>query len=1496
MPSSPAPASRNKVVARSNRGFALLITITLLAFLVLLLVSLASLTRVETQVAANSQSLAQARQNALFALNIAMGQLQRYAGADQRITAPATTVYPQKDVTKGTGPLYDDPTFGYRRKATTSSARSYLTRVETYLTPTERSGTTGWEPALRAYWNNNATADSLTASRRNPHWLGVFDASLRVDRATNPNGTPAALARQSYETNPATTFGEPKRNQLPAWLVSGNEIFNFDPAVNTTYPAGYFTPDVPLPDPGTDNTIVYLVGAKSATLPNTSTDGLDGRVKVKKMSLRGTPPGAATEQDIGHYAFWVGDESLKANFAIQDPYAGSAEDSVAYRNRLQVPQRLGWNRMTGFTASTLDVNSPDFLKIVSTTQIPLIDATLIDTPPDPDPTKTDARAPRGPLPRNFHTLTGFSRSLFTDTALGGLRKDLTHYLTTGSGLIDSSPIAAPNLYANNDPRFRAWNGTNAGFPASITNVPTWGQLRGWYNNEAGASDTVTPTGDIAPVMTYIMFHGGWSYHNQKIRWHWLPCIVLWNPYDVGLDAATYNMTVELGPAVDGAFVVNDKPTWDELGQDTDADWRAITVPPDSGVLGPDGQAVVQKVTPTSDDPSGIIPYKNLSATDPVTIQIFKGTYVDGNLDTHTRYFPKLTPTNGPDSVDMRFGPWPFETPATGLDNGTSDAFGRYWYRLKPTAPAQTYNEYYHTGTKVNKEEEIPPNHNALGDKSHGLRLFTHSTTGYPQVISRVLRFNISGSFNAGEVKVFTLPSRRQWNPSEAVTLTNNFDVADPSSLWIDIIDVVNGPATSKTFERQLKFHFGQISETIAAPRIDFSVGGQRIMRTERFGTAGFSAAAIQGTSYADMTGYGSNGGADKNANSIINREETGPKFVDTWRNLYDFDQFDDPANMLTNSTNNPRSSIFPYGATWLQPLTNSGGEGSEQLHTYLPVFSRFNIAAKSLAHHPLVDAVRSQHYVNNSDTMIRFDYTRTKDIWNAPEDSKWFDNQTTGTNGFALITPKDQEQIDGANFLGQSVLSMRNARRANSEILSLGQFQQVNVAPFFWNPAFPIGNSFAPPYTDREAIAGINSRPVGKENPATAQRVPNDALNQMMDLSYVLNENLWDRYFLSTIPNTGALPAHLPNSRLRFKNPSAITPAEARNFDTASAHLENIGALNVNSTSVEAWKALLTAFRNLKLGNNPNNTVPIARTLDPIADAIQFTDTDKNAAHTGATATDKNYGRILSGVRYLNDAMIQTLAERIVDEVRLRGPFYSLSDFINRRLNAPSGSGGVDTTTPWYQARTIGRIGATDFHTDWMNPNYDPFIGLHGLSGPLQRAIQVSGINGGVNYPGASSANDRVYTVRLRDTGTEDHIGGSFTNAGMPNNTSSKHTQDPSIRSHLDSEHVAGAPAGEAGQIFDGTPGFVTQGDLLAMIGPALTARGDTFIIRTYGDALNPATLEIQGRAWLEAVVQRTVEPVTPAGTTAPNKYRPTDAFGRRFKIVSFRWLSPEDI
>lgn len=70
---------------------------------------------------------------------------------------------------------------------------------------------------------------------------------------------------------------------------------------------------------------------------------------------------------------------------------------------------------------------------------------------------------------------------------------------------------------------------------------------------------------------------------------------------------------------------------------------------------------------------------------------------------------------------------------------------------------------------------------------------------------------------------------------------------------------------------------------------------------------------------------------------------------------------------------------------------------------------------------------------------------------------------------------------------------------------------------------------------------------------------------------------------------------------------------------------------------------------------------------------------------------------------------------------------------------------------------------------------------------------------------------------------------------------------------------------------------------IIAALGPMLTIRSDTFRIRAYGEALNPAdATRIEASAYCEAMVQRTPE-------TLPG-------FGRRFVIVSFRWLGPDDI
>ena len=73
----------------ASRGFALVMMLSLMAFVLLLVLSLTILVRVETKSAQLASAVQQAEQAALLGLKIALGKLQQAAGPDQRITATA---------------------------------------------------------------------------------------------------------------------------------------------------------------------------------------------------------------------------------------------------------------------------------------------------------------------------------------------------------------------------------------------------------------------------------------------------------------------------------------------------------------------------------------------------------------------------------------------------------------------------------------------------------------------------------------------------------------------------------------------------------------------------------------------------------------------------------------------------------------------------------------------------------------------------------------------------------------------------------------------------------------------------------------------------------------------------------------------------------------------------------------------------------------------------------------------------------------------------------------------------------------------------------------------------------------------------------------------------------------------------------------------------------------------------------------------------------------
>jgi hypothetical protein len=214
------------------------------------------------------------------------------------------------------------------------------------------------------------------------------------------------------------------------------------------------------------------------------------------------------------------------------------------------------------------------------------------------------------------------------------------------------------------------------------------------------------------------------------------------------------------------------------------------------------------------------------------------------------------------------------------------------------------------------------------------------------------------------------------------------------------------------------------------------------------------------------------------------------------------------------------------------------------------------------------------------------------------------------------------------------------------------------------HPVYPVGNSILHPlaHPDRAArtIFPINDANPDPAVPAQGFDLIHPNWNELFkafpwyDMSWVLNDQLWDDFFLSS-------PA---NSRLQWEN-----DVEDRDFHDSAGRVSVVGAFNVNSTSVDAWAALLKGLLDVEIPNrdgeppaSPDERVPFARFLEPQRAPYSPDAGDRFDSLTNFT-----------GNRALTLEEVDLLAEKIVEEVKKRGPFLSMSDFVNRRLISAGG-------------------------------------------------------------------------------------------------------------------------------------------------------------------------------------------------------------------------------
>lgn len=394
-----------------------------------------------------------------------------------------------------------------------------------------------------------------------------------------------------------------------------------------------------------------------------------------------------------------------------------------------------------------------------------------------------------------------------------------------------------------------------------------------------------------------------------------------------------------------------------------------------------------------------------------------------------------------------------------------------------------------------------------------------------------------------------------------------------------------------------------------------------------------------------------------------------------------------------------------------------------------------------------------------------------------------------------------------------------------SPLVSIGQFQHAQLSRYQFEPGFVVGNSYANPRIPLQSTVSTNFSGLSGM--------------KISDISYEVNEKLWDAFFFSTLGldyvgasgssidaafpfadvASGAVP--LPNPRMMLAAQprdtsfdAIINAAGPRAPEAIASRIMIRGAFNVNSTSKTAWKAVLSSMVSSDLPTINPQTRAVSWNSNAGIRFQRFSHPVSNAPYqTGQPGSAHGFWQ---GWRQISEAELDRLAEEIVKEVRARGPFRSMAEFVNR------------------------------------NPRSNQVE--HQRKGALQSAL------------------DRTL------------------NANLPSSIGKASSTPPGSQF---SQVVTNETTAT------GHAGHLLQGDLLQALAPILQVRSDTFKIRTCGETLD-ANGKVIARAWCEAVVQRRADYLD---TRDLSHLAPTDLtqeinrrYGRRYHMVSFRWLSPGEI
>lgn len=250
---------------------------------------------------------------------------------------------------------------------------------------------------------------------------------------------------------------------------------------------------------------------------------------------------------------------------------------------------------------------------------------------------------------------------------------------------------------------------------------------------------------------------------------------------------------------------------------------------------------------------------------------------------------------------------------------------------------------------------------------------------------------------------------------------------------------------------------------------------------------------------------------------------------------------------------------------------------------------------------------------------------------------------------------------------------------------TIADFRRSNALTCSYLPNFvqPVSNSLVSPLMGTDKVV---------QNDAAI------ATYALLDHSVLANHALYDGFYFSTfstvnrsnpeslfegfmdgsmkLPSQGFEP-YLPSGQTENSARSELFSSGKPNEDAyrkAAEYQLVKGPFNVNSTNVQAWKAKLASMSNSEivtlwaksvgLEQRPSKNYPILpMSLINGGDA-------SGSGGVNIANIDDGHTNEWNGYRDLSEQDLQNLAEKIVEQVKRRGPFLSMSEFVNRRIGS----------------------------------------------------------------------------------------------------------------------------------------------------------------------------------------------------------------------------------